>query len=216
MTGTPELFSEDDRRRIREAVQAAEKDTSGEIVVVVAEASDGYDAAPWRGALALSGLVMLGDVGYRHLASFWVQWNPDAAWLTALAAGGVGHLAAAWAPLRRVLAGRKAMSRGVRRGADAAFAAEGVFLTRERTGILIYLSLLERQVVVLPDTGIARKAPEAAWAGLVETIVRGIRAGRASDALVAAVQSCGDVLRAAGFVAGPEDTNEIPDDARFR
>jgi putative membrane protein len=216
MTAASKLFPEDDRRRIREAVQAAESGTSGEVVVVIAEASDDYAAAPWRAAFALSGVVMLADIGYRHLASFWLSWNADAAWLAALAAGGVGYLAASWAPLRRVLAGRNALGRAVRRGAQAAFAGERVFLTRDRTGILIFLSLLERQVVVLPDTGIAIKAPEAAWGDLVETIVRGMKAGRASDALVAAVKSCGDVLRAAGFAARPEDANEIPDEARFR
>ena len=103
---------------------------------------------------------MLADLGYRHFATFWLPWNPDAVWLAAVVAAGLGFLAASWPPLRRALAGREAMARAVRRAAEAAFTREGVFETRDRTGILIFLSLLEHQVVVLPDTGIAAKAPE--------------------------------------------------------
>ena len=42
-----------------------------------------------------------------------------------------------------------------------------------------------------------------------------MKAGRPADALVAAVRSCGEILRAAGFTARPEDTNEIPDGLAF-
>jgi putative membrane protein len=215
MTAVERLFSEDSRRRIDEAVREAESGTSGEIVVVIVDAADEYAEASWRLAFALAGLVMLADLSYRHYAAFWLSWNPDTLCLAVLAAGVLGFLASSWPPLRRFLVGRDRMRRVVRRAADAAFANERVCETRERTGILVFLSLLERQVVVLPDTGIATKAAEISWAGVVETIVQGLKAGRPADALVAGVKSCGDTLRAAGFAARPDDTNEIPDGARF-
>jgi len=99
----------------------------------------------------------------------------------------------------------------LRRAAEAAFTRERVFETRDRTGILVFLSLLERQVVVLPDAGIAAKAPESAWSGVVGEIVLGMKAGRPTEALVTAVRSCGDTLRAAGFSSRPDDANELPD-----
>jgi putative membrane protein len=216
VTAALQRFSEDDRRRIGLAVREAESGTSGEVVVVISEASDEHALAKWRSALALASVVMLADLGYRHFASFWLPWSPDAVWLAAVVAGALGFLGASWPPLRRALAGRGRMRRMVRRAAEAAFTSERVFLTRDRTGILVFLSLLERQVVVLPDAGIAAKAPEAAWDGVVREVVLGMKAGRPTDALVAAVRSCGDTLRAAGFTARPEDENEISDGPRFR
>jgi putative membrane protein len=216
MTAALQRFSEDDRRRIGEAVHEAESGTSGEVVVVITEASDEHALAKWRSACVAAGLVLLADLAYRHLAPFWLPWSPDAVWLLAVVAGGLGFLAASWPPLRRALAGRDRMRRLVRRAAEAAFTGERVFETRDRTGILVFLSLLERQVVVLPDAGIAAKAPEAAWAAVVREVVLGMKAGRPTDALVAAVRSCGDTLRAAGFAARPEDQNEISDGPRFR
>jgi putative membrane protein len=215
MTVVERLFSDEDRRLIAEAVRKAESGTSGEVVVVVVATSDEYADASWRSALAFASVVMLADLAYRHYASFWLSWNADGVWLAALTAGGIGFLAALWPPFRRVLVGRDRMGRGVRRAAEAAFTRERVFQTRDRTGILIFLSLLERQVIVLPDAGIAKKAPEAAWDGVVQTVVLGMKAGRPAHALVDAVKSCGDTLRAAGFAARPDDTNEIPDGARF-
>ncbi|HEY6553654.1 MAG TPA: hypothetical protein VI669_09870 [Vicinamibacteria bacterium] len=216
MSAVERRFSDDDRRRIAEAVREAEAGTSGEVMVVIADASDDYAEAPWRAAFGLLGLVMLADLGYRHFATFWWSWNADVVWLGVGAAGVVGYLVASWAPLRRALIGRERMALRVRRAAEAAFTTERVFETRDRTGILIYLSLLEHQVLVLPDAGIAAKAPETAWASVVATIVSGMKAGRPTDAVVTAVQSCGDMLRAAGFTARPDDANEIPDSARVR
>jgi putative membrane protein len=216
MATVDRLFSEDDRQRISAAVREAEGATSGEIVVVVAAASDDHPEARWRSAIALAGLVLLADLAYRHLARFWLPWTADAASLALVGAGVLGFFAASFAPLRRTLVGRERMRLRVRRAAEAAFAAERVFETRDRTGILIFLSLLEHEVVVLPDTGIAAKAPEAAWAGVVEGVVRGMKAGRPADALVGAVRSCGAALRAAGFHARPDDANELGDDVRSR
>jgi len=209
-------FSDDDRRRIGEAVREAEKGTSGEVVVVITDASDDYDEARWRAAFGLAGLVMLADLGYRHFAPFWLSWNADAVWLGVWGAGALGYMAASWAPLRRALIGRERMALRVRRAAEGAFTAERVFETRDRTGILIFLSLLEHQVRVLPDAGIAAKAPETEWASVVSTMVQGMKAGRPTDAVVTAVRSCGDILRAAGFTARPDDANELPDDALLR
>ena len=211
MTAVERLFSEDDRRRIGEAVREAERGTSGEIVVVIAAASDEHAETYWRSAFLLASLVMLADIGYRHYATFWLAWSADAVWVAMLAAGLLGFFAASWPPVRRALAGRERLSRRVRRAAEAAFTRERVFETRDRTGILVFLSLLERQVVVLPDAGIAAKAPESAWSGVVGEIVLGMKAGRPTEALVTAVRSCGDTLRAAGFSSRPDDANELPD-----
>ncbi len=216
MTAVDRLFSEDERRKIGEAVHEAERGTSGEVVVVIVEASDEYAEAKWRSALVLLGLVLLADLGYRHYATFWLAWSADTLSLALVAAGILGFLFGSWPPLRRALAGHERLHRAVRRAAEAAFARERVFETRDRTGILVFLSLIERQVVVLPDAGIATKAPESAWSGVVGEVVRGMKAGRPAEALLAAVTSCGATLRAAGFTARPDDTNEIADAVRIR
>ena len=44
-----------------------------------------------------------------------------------------------------------------------AFVEERVSATRERTGVLLYVSLLEREVAILPDLGLDGRVPRAEW-----------------------------------------------------
>ena len=59
--------------------------------------------------------------------------------------------------LRRFLVSPDEMDHQVRRRALQAFVEHEVFATRERTGVLLILSLFERRVVVLGDAGINAK-----------------------------------------------------------
>ena len=50
------------------------------------------------------------------------------------------------------------------------FIREKVFSTRERTGLLIVVSLLERAVYILADQGLLAKVPESEWATLAQKL----------------------------------------------
>ena len=89
----------------------------------------------------------------------------------------------------------------------------GLVETRERTGILIFVSLLEHRVVVLADRGIHARVAEGTWDGVVARIVTGIRAGRAEEGLADGIRACGEIL--AGRLPGrPDDRNELPNAPR--
>jgi putative membrane protein len=205
-------FPEEARRRISAAVREAELETSGEIVVVLAEESDPYEEAAWRAAALGGGCVVVLDLLYRHAAPFWLPLPADAGLLAGLAAAVlafsvVPHVHA----LRRRLVSRVSLASRVRTAAEAAFHGRRVSATRERTGVLIYVSLFEREVVVLPDIGIAARAPEDAWGEVVAHVVRGMKAGRPVDGILDGVRACGDLLRGAGLPARPDDHDELDD-----
>jgi putative membrane protein len=101
----------------------------------------------------------------------------------------------------------------VQRAAEHAFHQLGMVETRERTGILIYVSLLERRVVVLADRGIHARVAEGTWDGVVARVVEGIRRGQADEGLVEAIRLCGEILQR-HVPAGPDDRNELPDRPR--
>jgi putative membrane protein len=209
------VLSEPVRRRVADAVRDAEAGTSGEIVVVVVNAVDRYEEASWRGA-ALAASVVLGlDLLYRHATPFWWRLPVDAGLLAALLVGGIAFiLVARVAPLRRMLVSRVRRRTLVRAAAHTAFRTHRVAATQGRTGVLVFVSLSECEVVVLPDAGLEPLAPEGAWTGVVERLVAGMRAGRPGEALVDGVRACGEVLRAAGCVAQPGDRNELEDAPR--
>jgi len=209
------LFTESDRQRIAEAVRAAEERTRGEIVATVTAASDDYDGAAWQGAafgaLALPLLVVLVD---------WVAglWSEPSSWFL-LAAGAAG-CAAGFAAVRssalltRWLVADEDLDRRVARAASAAFVEHEVFATRDRSGVLMFLSLLERRVVVLGDSGIDARVRPGEWDEIVELIVRGMREGRPADALIEGIERCGELLERPGLERRPDDRDELGDALR--
>jgi putative membrane protein len=82
--------------------------------------------------------------------------------------------------------------------------------TRDRTGILIFVSLFERRVVVLGDLGIHAKVGDDHWQKTSDAILSGIARGALADGIVAGVKACGDVL-AEHFPASPKQANELED-----
>lgn len=207
-----------DEDRIREAVVDAETRTSGEIVPYVMPRSDDYDVAIWRGASALAivglGAVLLFVQFYEGWGFGWVYTSWGAV-LIALISGTLGAFAtAAIRPLRRWLAGAGQLDRTVHHRAMRAFVEEEVFNTRDRTGILLFVSLLEHRIEVIGDTGINQRVAPDDWIGVVERIRTGIKNENLTAGLVDAIGMCGDLLEESGVEIRPDDTNELPNRVR--
>jgi putative membrane protein len=201
-----ELFDSSAREAIAAAVRAAELRTSGEIVPMVVPRSHDYGALRATSAALLAfaaGIVVFAlpvdarlwlppvEVGV-FLLGYWLVGRPT--------------------PLRLLLS-EQVRAEAVDRAAKLAFLAEGLTQTRDRTGILIFVSLLEHRVEVLADTGIDEHVEEGTWDGVVRTILEGIRDQQAETGLVDAIRMCGDLL-AAEFPPRADDTDELPNQLR--
>lgn len=215
-----QLFTEADQTRIREAVQRAEGRTSGEIVPYLITQSSDYEVAVWRGAsfAAVVSLlvVLLVAQWYEGWGLGWLFMSWGAA-LVALLAGTAGALVVRYVhPLLRLFAGTRRLDEAVHRRAMQAFVEEEVFLTRDRTGILLFISMLEHRIEVLGDTGINRHVSPDEWADVVLRIRKGIKEGHLTDGLVEAIDMCGHLLERGGVEIRPDDVNELPDNIRLR
>jgi len=113
-------------------------------------------------------------------------------------------------PVRRALTPRGLKRERVRQRAEEQFLSKNLHATRERTGVLIFVSLYEQRAEVIADPGVSAQVEDAAWAMVVADLVAGVRAGRAADGFVAAIERCGRLL-AEPFPAGPDNPNERPD-----
>lgn len=208
------LFSPADREAIAAAVQEAERKTSGEIVVSVVPASDEYAHARWKGATLGSLLAVLGAAALHDLGGHWG--GPLGLWMALPAAGGValGYVLARVPGVRRFLATPELLARRVQARASQAFLEGEVFRTRERTGILLFVSLFERRVVVLGDSGITAKVAQADWEGIVAGVVKGMRERRSAQAVIEGIRLAGELLERHGVARRPDDANELPDGLR--
>jgi len=184
-----ELIAPADRERIEAAVREAEAGTSGEIVVQVVRRSDDFAVSPWRLAVLLAALVLL--------AADWLAPTSSLLTLFGLQAAAVfgAHLVCVFDPIRRLCLREDELERAAQRGAENAFRRHVARQTEGRTGILIYVSLLEHRVVVLGDEAVDRALGEGeSWDAVVACVLEGIRGGRAADGIVRAVARSGEML----------------------
>jgi len=108
--------------------------------------------------------------------------------------------------LKRVLTPSAQRTRHVRRAARATFVERGVHATRERIGVLVYISWLEQQVVLVPDLGLATLVPADLLARMEQALTAEMRAG--GTAVATTLERFGSELRAAVPV-GANDINEL-------
>lgn len=197
------LIGPADRERIEAAVRAAERGTSGEIVVQVVRRSDAFPVAAWRLSVLLAAIVLLA------VDARWPETTVMVLFGLQAAAVAVAQLACLCDPIRRLGLREDELEQAARRGALDAFRRSVARRTAGRTGILIYVSLLEHRVVVLGDEAVDRAlAPEETWRDVVERVLEGIRAGRAADGIVRAVERCGALL-ARPLPRAADDRDEI-------
>ena len=202
-----------DRDRIADAVSRAEDRTAGEIVPVVIAQSGMYDAAPWKAAsfAALSVLagVLLLLQWYEGWGLGWLYTSWTVAVLT-LGAGTVGALVGGFVPAaQRLLADEETRARNVHQRALQAFVEEEVFNTRDRTGILLFVSLLEHRIEVIGDAGINARVHPDDWVDVIARIRTGIQNDNLAQGLIDAIEMCGRLLERKGVDIRPDDDDEL-------
>lgn len=200
------LLSADEKRSIEQAVEAAERRTAGELVVVVARRSDDY--AVFRASLAAALTVALGaETAYLLDAPLWLLFTaqlPMGALLYLL----VGH--SAWL---RWFVPKAVREEAVLQRAFSEFMQNGVGNTRERSGVLVFISEAEHRAIILADQGINARVASSEWQTDIDTLIQAIRKREAGKGLLAVIQRIGDIL-AESFPPQPDDENELSDVVR--
>jgi putative membrane protein len=200
------LFSENEQEEIRRAVEAAEAATSGEIVALVVPESDRYREAEVLGGVLLGGLLALVAGIILHHVTVW--FFVPAVFILFFPCR-ILFCKIPW--LKRSLLTRPRLESAVRERCVHAFYEKGLHRTRDETGVLIFISVLERKVWIIGDRGINDRITPETWHELARELSVGIREGRACTALCSIIGRCGRIL-AEHFPRKVDDVNELPDE----
>jgi len=192
-----------DRERIAGAIRAAEAKTSGEIVCVLAQSSSDTTALP----ILLAALVAL--------ALPWL--------LVAFTAFSVHRILLLQTTIfialavllcvprvRTALLPRAVRRAAAHRAATEQFFIRGIARKKDRSGILVFVSLAEHYARIIADEGIAARVSQSEWQSAVDTLVAHMRAGCIADGFVAAIEACGSVLTTY-FPRTELSRDELPD-----
>ncbi len=209
-------FAAEDLERIKAAVRKAEEKISGEIVPVFVERSGYYTIANYRGAMIASALVFLIIIVLDRRIPALAIYDPLFIFVAVVLGGLIGAIVThSLDPLKRVMLSQTHMDQATRKRAENAFLEEEVFNTRHRTGIMVFISFFEREVIIMADRGISKVVDQKEWDHMVRNIVENIRMGKVTEGIEDAILRCGNILLEKGFIKTPDDINELRDDLRI-
>lgn len=203
------ILSAADHGRISEAIRTAEAGTTGEIVCVLARSSDDYF---FPAAFFLTGGAMIASL----LVGLWIDqtWHTLQFWqFVAIQIAACAALMALiwWRPgLRIHFVPRRLRYLRAHRAAVTQFLATNIHATRDRTGVLVFLSLAEHYAEVIADSGIDARVPQERWNAIVGHLVAHAARGEIVEGFEHAAAEAGALL-AAEFPRGADDRNELDD-----
>lgn len=193
---------------LADCVKEIEKSTDAELVIIVRARSGSYAHADYLFGFALA-LITLLFLLFSPV-SFHQIWVPIDV-VIAFAAG--AFISSRSNSLRRLFSTKNYRSKVARTAAAAMFYEAGIANTNAEMGVLIYLSLLERQLELIADRGVLRKAPAQEWNQELSALQH---VGQHPDptTFINAIHRLGKLLVAYVPATG-ENPNELPDLPRF-
>jgi putative membrane protein len=212
-------LSEKDLADIKDAVANAEKKTNGEIALAATGESSDYSFFELFAAVILGvvcfALMLVFNARIEALIGgiFWQERNwylPAFFGFVEFAVIGLFFCFANIGGIDRIVIPHPVRKAKVYNRALKSFVESGTYATKDRTGILIFISYMEREVRIIADSGINAKIEQKEWDELAQNLAKGIREKKTAAALVEVISKCGDLLEKY-FPAKKENPNELPD-----
>ena len=198
------FLTDQEKEKIRFAIAEAESRTSGEIVTVIAGRSDTYLYIPtlWAALLALCvpALNFLFGSPMTPVLAYQVQV------LVFLLAAILFQLDL----LKMYLIPRSVKHWRASLRAREQFFLQGLHTTKDRTGILIFVSVAEHYVEIIADKGINDRIEGNTWQIAVDEFTGLLREGRTHEGFLTAINHCREELWK-HFPSETSNANELPD-----
>lgn len=211
------------RKLVSDAVTEAETATSGEIVTVLAERSDGYTdvALLWAAGAAFTAMSVFAampapflDAWDAIIGGWGHEWTTGELASMVIALGLIKFVAVIlvqqWEPLKFALIPGPTKTIRVHNQAVRQFKVGAQARTTGHTGVLIYLSMREHRAEIVADESIAAIVPPEVWGEAMGDMLALIRKGQVAEGLAIGIRDVGFVL-AEHFPRGADDVNELPD-----
>jgi putative membrane protein len=181
------ILEPDAAERVEAAYDTAQLETRAPVVCVLAGASASYDAEFLLGACILALATPLPLLLFTDLSAHRIY---VAQLLVAILAAVLSSLP----PVRRWLVPRRMARSACHRAALAQFVLRGI--DRSRCGALIYVSLAEHYIRIVPAEDAAGAVSNEKWQAAVNEALGPLAAGETEAALTGLAASCGDILAA--------------------
>ncbi len=199
-------LSDEELARIEQTISRVEESTSGEIVPVIVRRSSAVGHVPLSLTLVLTLLLVIVELPF----SDWL-WVTPWVWLwpvLIVLIYGVSHFLAKMKWIQKIFVPERDEVDSVHQRAHLEFYLNRIHRTEHGTGILIFVSVMEKKAVVLADEGISKKLPKEHWDEVLGTLGRHLHAGQWGQGFVEAIEICGKDLQT-HFPSAASSQNEL-------
>lgn len=212
---------DEDFSKIQNAISSAEKNTSGEIQAAIIAESSSYSF--WELLASLCIAVFLTSA-LLPLAPFFQNAHENVSWISY-----AWQLPAFYALVflfvmivvfkicnlpffDRIIVPKRERKKKVSHRALRFFAEGGIYKTETHSGILIFISFMEKEVRIIADAGIAEKISNDLWRIIADELAFEIKQDGFVLALCNAIEKCGALLKENFSLANEsENPNELSD-----
>jgi putative membrane protein len=201
-----EFPGEGGKAALAAAAREIEAASDAEVVIAVRAQSGNYRDADLIAGIAAA----LATLAFQLFS----PWEFELVWIfveTVLVGAAGAVLSTRMPALRRLLTTEKRRRDAVRTAAHALFHEKGIAGTARRTGILIYMSLLEGLTEVVPDSGAAARVQGTAWPQRVAAIQDGVSRRAAATTVAETIAALKPIL-AEKLPRTEGDVDELPDE----
>ncbi|QEN03697.1 TPM domain-containing protein [Thiospirochaeta perfilievii] len=213
-------LSEDDLKSIKNSVTQAEKGTSGEISTAIIEESSDYAFYELAFSIVVGAIYFVMFLLFSSRVEAWFSrffWDYKNIYFTIFTGFsiffviGITYIISNIPAVDRLIIPKSVITKSVYNRALRHFIESETCYTKDRTGVLIFISIMERRVILLADKGINEKIDQSRWSGIVDSLISGIKVKSYTSSITGAVKDIGDIL-SKEFPIKSDDINELSDD----
>ena len=156
------IISNKDKLLIKKLIEDSEKRTQSEIVPMITHHSDVYPAAHFRAAIIMSFLFSLA----LYFSPFNII-NPIYFLWIQIPGLYLGYYLGHFSFVKKRLISQDEKNNEVNQRAYEAFFHHNLHVTKYHTGVLIFISVMEKKIKIITDVGITKKVDQKIWDDIV-------------------------------------------------
>lgn len=196
------LLTQQQLEAVANSIEQVEKHTDAELVTVLASKSDDYLYIPtlWSAVIALLMPILMRFSPYWLDGNelLWLQW---ATFVVLTLLFRIPFIKLRLVPKRTKHWRASSMAR-------RQFLENNLHQTKDKTGVLIFVSEAEHYVEIIADSGISDKVDNAMWSRIVNEFTGQVKAGNTQSGFIHCIEQCGALLTEHAPYTG--DKNELP------
>lgn len=200
-----EFFTFEEEKQITETIKNVENKTIGEVAVMVVESSDQYPEAEIIGSIFISSFISLLLSILFFNQNMWVF-----IFFCLFLFVPILYILKRFPTLKALFLNPDRVEECVYERAVKGFYEKRLYKTKMHTGVLFFISLLEKKVWVLADEGIYKKIQQDTLNKYAQRVAEGIKSNKTCEALCSSIEEIGETL-AKYFPYEIGDINELTD-----